>query len=47
MMTLDAIIILKKYKENQNLKESYLQEAKQQDIFRKMENLRGIKEYLN
>ncbi|KAM3135265.1 hypothetical protein pb186bvf_012563 [Paramecium bursaria] len=26
MMTLDAIIILKKYKENQNLKESYLQE---------------------
>ncbi|CAK77931.1 unnamed protein product (macronuclear) [Paramecium tetraurelia] len=45
MILLDAIIILKKFKESNDLKQAYISEI-HNNVYYKMENLRGLKVYL-
>lgn len=45
MIMLEAIIILKRYKESEELKPAYLQDV-QLDIFKKMNLLHSLKDYL-
>ncbi|CAD8159049.1 unnamed protein product [Paramecium pentaurelia] len=45
MILLEAIIILKKYKENNDLKQTYISEI-HNNVYQKMEILRGLKVYL-